>query len=69
MLTKKMKLFTNVFKICALIGEHLSRYAHAIRFVVGLHGTQNFYASHKIELLQKKTLVIMFSKSPVASSY
>ena len=29
--------------ICAL-GEHFRRYAHALRFVIGLHGTQKFHS-------------------------
>ena len=39
-LTMKMN-FSQKHLICAL-GKHFRRYAHALRFAVGLHGTQKF---------------------------
>ena len=43
-----MELFRIKKKISAL-GEHFKRYAHAIRSVIGLHGTEKFHPIVKYE--------------------
>ena len=37
----KMELFPKIFN--AGIGEHFRRYAHALRFAIGLHGALKFH--------------------------
>ena len=46
-----MELVSIFFLKCAL-KEHFRRYAHAIRFIVGLHDTQNFHPIVKYEQYQ-----------------
>ena len=45
-----MELFRH-FLICALV-EHFRRYAHEIKFVIGLHDTQKFHPIVKYEHYQ-----------------
>ena len=40
--------------MCAL-GEHFRRYAHALRFAIGLHGTQKFHPIVKYKHFQIST--------------
>ena len=55
-----MQLFKK--KLMCALGEHFRRYAHALRFAVGLHGTQKFHP-----LLNINTTKFQVEREPVYS--
>ena len=56
-----MELFKK--KLMCALGEHFRRYAHDLRFAIGLHGTQKFhpvvkYKHYQISSEARVSLVI-----------
>ena len=58
-LTKKMELFKKKFNI------HIWRYAHALRFAVGLHGSDIMVPRNSIQLLNINTTKFQVEREPV----
>ena len=59
--------------ICTL-GEHFRRCAHALRFAVGLHGTQKFhpivkYKHYQISSGARASLACLGLRSPTRNSF